>query len=592
MRDEGGAGKTSAWALWLAWVGTFLLFVCVAHGNFETSDAGFTMHAARGLWHRGDSALLTKEQGGELIGETMGAAHIITSERAGGRISGKIGVNGHAYVWYPVGHVFLMVPFIAIAEAVAGCLPDADTRFHQKVPDFGMSFVQGSPVVTQGVISLLIPSLCFATSILLLFQIARALGGSRRDAVWTAMAIGMATQAFAVGREQLSDGPGLMFLLATLLPIVRIHCGTHSRKTAVWAGLMGGAAVLLRYQTALAIVAFVLVLWLACRSRKDYRDLKMFAIGGAPMLLLFLLTNYLRFGNPLITGYPEIGDWFTAPPLAGLTKLLFAAGRGIMWFSPVLWLAVPYALQWRTKVSLRWLAWVLFATPLLIFMTAQGWQGGQAWAIRYVTPGVVALLVIVLPQTRPWQHWPRSWQALVAIGWFVSITSVMAPVRGQIQLMSQAVHAERARAVAEGRLPAVEQKVDTADYGGWHPDYTPLVANWLYALHSCTGHFEDENGKPRHGGKNSIIPVYGVAPVDRGPDAVGPDPQGNVPMHWADRCGRHLWWRFWGDLYGVNGWLLVLPVALLGALLSFLGWRKLGGPSHSSTADDIDTAGG
>tara|TARA_R110002094_G_scaffold170394_1_gene152616 strand:+ start:913 stop:1068 length:156 start_codon:yes stop_codon:yes gene_type:complete len=34
---------------WLAFFGTFLLFVCVAHGNFEATDAGFTMHAARGL---------------------------------------------------------------------------------------------------------------------------------------------------------------------------------------------------------------------------------------------------------------------------------------------------------------------------------------------------------------------------------------------------------------------------------------------------------------------------------------------------------------------------------------------------------------
>lgn len=592
MTNVGGEGKTSAVALWLAWVGTFLLFVCVAHGNFETTDAGFTMHAARSLWHRGDSALLTAEQGGDLIGEQMGAAHIITSERKGGRISGKIGINGHAYVWYPIGHVFLMVPFIALGEAVADWLPDADTRFQQKVSGVTQSFIEGSPVVTQGVISLLLPSLCFATSIMLLFLIARELGGSQRDAIWTALAIGLATQAFALGREQLSDGPGLMLLLATLLPIARIHRGTHSRKTALWAGLMGGAAVLLRYQTAFAVMAFSLVLLLACRRRKQYRDLKMFAIGGVPMLLLFLLTNYLRFGNPLITGYPEVGDWFTASPLAGMTKLLFAAGRGIMWFSPILWLAVPYVLQWRTKVQLRWLAWVLFATPLLIFMTAQGWQGGQAWAIRYVTPGVVALLVIGLPQTRPWQHWPRSWRALVAIGCFVSITSVMAPVRGQIQLMSQAVQAERALAVSEGRLPAAEQIVDTADYGGWHPNYTPLVANWLYALHSRTGYFEDENGKPRNGGENSIIPIYGVAPVERGPDAKGSDTQGNVPTHWADRCGRHLWWCFWGDLYGINRWLLVLPVAVLGALLSFLGWRKLDGPSHSSTTHEIETAGG
>ena len=152
--------------------------------------------------------------------------------------------------------------------------------------------------------------------------------------------------------------------------------------------------------------------------------------------------------------------------------------------------------------------------------------------------------------------------------------------------MNQAVEAERARGVAEGRIPKAQQQVDAADFGGWHPDYTPLVANWLYALHSRERYFEGEDGEPMHGGQNSIIPVYGVAPFE--PKGVGESPaprnsQGNVPLHWADRCGRHLWWRFWGDLYGINRWLLVLPVAVLGALLAYVGWRKLAEPLHSST---------
>ena len=157
MTNEGGQRKTSTLSLWLAWAGSFLLFLCVAHGNFETTDAGFTMHAARSLWHRGDSALLTKEQGGELIGEQLGASYIIDSEQRGARVSGKIGVNGKAYVWYPMGHVFLMAPFIPLGEAVAEVLPDADSRFQQKALGFYQSFVEGSPVVTQGVISLLLP---------------------------------------------------------------------------------------------------------------------------------------------------------------------------------------------------------------------------------------------------------------------------------------------------------------------------------------------------------------------------------------------------------------------------------------------------
>ena len=234
--------------MWLAWLGTFLLFVCVAHGNFETTDAGFTMQAARSLWHRGDSALLTEQQGGASLSEQVGAAYIINSEQKGGRINGKIGVNGHAYVWFPMGHVFLMAPFVPLGDALEQVLPEADPRFQQKVQPFFQSYIEGSPVVTQGLISLLLPSLCMATSILLLYRIARELGARNYDAVWTALAIGLATQAFALGREQLSDGPGLMFLLASMLPIVRLHLGTQARHTALWAGMMAGCAVLMRYK--------------------------------------------------------------------------------------------------------------------------------------------------------------------------------------------------------------------------------------------------------------------------------------------------------------------------------------------------------
>ena len=561
---------------WLAWLGTFLLFVCVAHGNFETTDAGFTMHAARGLWHRGDMALRTQAQGGDHLGETMGADYIRNSEINGPRASG-LTYQDRTYVWYPIGHVFLMTPFIPLGEAVEAVLPDADTRLQQKA---GMrSWVEGSPVVTQAVISMFLPALCFATSILLLFSIARELGAAKRDALWTVVGIALATQAFSVGREQLSDGPGLMFMLAALLPMVRLYMGTHSRHTAWWGGAMAGCAVLLRYQTALTVAAFAVLLIITCRRRKSSRDLWLFIAGGAPLALLFLLTNYLRFGDPTVTGYPAVGDWFTANPLPGLGKILFGAGRGVMWFSPLLWLALPYAVLLRHQVRLRWLALVLFVTPVLIFMQATGWQGGQAWAIRYVTPGVVALLVIVLPQTTPWHKWPNLWRVLILAGWFVSITSVIAPVRGQLQLAHQAVTADLTRAVAEGNLTYEEANVDPADYGGWHPNFTPLVANWLYALHSRTNFFEDENQKPRHGSRHGIVPVYGVTAVDE-------QVHGKVPGHWADRSGRHLWWRFWGDLYGVSGWLLVLPIAVIGALLALFGWRQLGGLS-GFTADPV-----
>ena len=562
----------------LAWFGTFLLFVCVAHGNFETTDAGFTMHASRSLWYRGDSALLTAAEGGQHIGEQRGAEFIKHWERVGQRKCGKVGENGRAYVWFPMGHIFLLAPFVPLGDALSEWLPDADDRFQRRVASFGQSFVEGAPVATQSLMSMLVPAMCIATSLLLLYRIARELGASGRDAVLVALSIGVATQAFALGREQLSDGPGLMLLLAALLPVVRLHLGRGAGGTALWAGLMSGCAVLVRYQTAITVALFALLLLVSCRQRGRWRELWMYVLGGLPLLLVFFVTNYSRYSDPLETGYPEIGEWFQADPLAGMAKILFAAGRGVMWCSPIVWLALPAACSRRERLRLRWLAWALFLIPIAIFATALGWQGGQAWAVRYVTPGVVALCALVLPQAAPWRRWPRWFAALCLAGCLVNTASVVAPVRGQIQLMDQALRAHEQRAIAAGDLDEALATKDSADVGGWHPRYSPLYRNWLYAWNSVTGGFEAEDGSPRHGSERTVEAVYGTVAVT--------EAQALAPRHWADRCGRHLWWRFWGDLYEVSGLLLVLPFALLGGLCAWFGWRALArrGSAESSGA--------
>lgn len=550
-----------------SWLATFFAFVAVAHGNFETTDAGFTMHAARALWQRGDSGLLRSDQGGELLGERLGAEYI-----AAFHTSGKVGRNGVAYAWFPVGHVWLLVPFVALGDALAKRLPAAESTFRARVapgvPDDGLRFVpsivQGTPVVTQGLISLLVPAASAATVWWLLLRLARQLGASARAAAAGSLAIVFATQAFAFGRETLSDGPGLVFLLAALLAVVTVHQGCGSRRGSLCGGLAAGAAVLLRYQNAALLVAIAAVLVLACRRQRRWSDLLAFALGVLPAMGLLFWVDYARFGDIFDTGYSNAANWFDQPMGLGVAKMLFAAGRGVAWFSPLVWLALPLALAARNTPRLRGLAWVLFLFPLLFFARAHGWQGGQCWGARYVTHGLVALLAIVLPQAQPWRRWPKAWWLLVGLGLFVNVTSVVAPVRGVLQLGAQAVEA------------TTGSDVEAADITGWHPRYTPLLANWRYAFASRTGGFEDEHGQPRHGAARAIETVFGVAAATPG--------QANAPMRWEDRCGRHLWWRFWGDLFAVPGWLLLLPVVLLAGLCAGLARRQAAGsPSDSPT---------
>ena len=552
-RSSGGRGRVL-----LAWLATFFTFAAVAHGNFETTDAGFTMHAAHGLWTRGDSGLRRAEQGGELPGERLGAEDIADSQRRGARRNGKVGVDGLAYVWFPVGHVWLLVPFVAVGDALRSAFPDVEQAYRDRVapgePEHALAgrldYVEGSPVLMQGTIAVLLPPACAATMLVLLLGLARQLGASGRDAAWSALATVFATQCFALGRETLSDGPGLVLLLAALRAVVAVHHGGAAR-TAALAGVLAGGAVVLRYPSVLAVGAFAVVIALACRRRGSWRPLGAFVLGGAPIAALFLATNHARFGDPFDTGYPEYGDWFDQAPW-NVWKLLFGAGRGVLWLSPLLWLAVPLALRRGPVRELRWLAWTLLLLPLALFATAQGWHGGRNWGCRYATPGVVAFLGLVLPQAVPWRRWPRATALALLAGVFASVTSVLAPVRGVLQLAAQA------HAAAGDTVAAAD------DVTGWHPRYTPLLVNWRYAAQSLRGAFEHGDA-PRHGSEHTIEPLFGVGARTPG--------QGHAPERWEDRAFRHLWWRFFGDLLGVAGWSLLAPVVAFAGLCAWLAAR-------------------
>jgi hypothetical protein len=566
----GGNGTPPRRALWFAWLATFFAFAAVAHGNFETTDAGFTMHAAKNLWERGDSGLLRDDQGATSIAENQAARAIAAG------ISGKVGTNGVAYTWFPVGHVWLFVPFVAASAAIDRSLPRIEAAWRERVaPGWtdaqlasSLEYVRGGPATMQGLICLVVPPACAASILLLLVLLARTFGATARDAWIAALAIVFATQAFAFGRETLSDGPGLVFLLASALAVARVHAGVGDARTALFGGLAAGASVLLRYQNAALQVALGVALLLACRRTRQWRPLFVYGLAALPAAALLLGVDAARFGNAFDTGYPKVSDWLTEPMWLGALKMLFGAGRGVAWFSPLVWLALPLALRARDVPQWRWLCWIVFLFPLGFFALARGWQGGECWAARYVTHGLVLLLAIALPQARPWRRCPRTWWVLVAAGAFACATSVVAPVRGVQQLAGQAIEAST----------ALRKHVDDdaiADRAAWHPRYTPLLANWRYAFASHVGGFEHASGRPISVAAGAIATVFGVE--------AHTDEQRLAPMRWEDRCWRHLWWRFWGDVLGVSGWFLLLPVLALAAVCACLAARA-GVASDPSTA--------
>lgn len=547
------------------WAGLFLLFLVTAHGNLESADSGVTLQAARALWLRGDSGLRTAEQGAEWEAEARVAAYVRTEAQRGVHVYGKVGAGDRVYVWFPIGHVWLMLPLVAAGEALQQAFPGVEARYRERA---GPLYAYGEHVFDQALVAMTLPALFGATSVVLLWLLASAFGAARRDATIGATAIAFGTQFFPLARETLSDGPGLCFLLAALLAVVRADRGAATRLALVGGGFAAGAAVLTRYQHGVVVPVLGLALLFAARRQRRWSMLWWFALGGLPCLVLLLATNAARFHDAFDTGYPRFDTWFNYPVWFGVTKLLIAAGKGILWLSPLLWLALPLGVSRRNVPQLRWLAWTMFAIPMLMFGSTNGWQSGQCWGARYVTPGVVVLLAIVLPQARPWRSWPRTFSVLFALGVVANVTSVIAPTRGHNQLAGQAVRAMYRQELEAGRIGAADfRDLDAADHYFFLPRFSPLHANWTYARLSLAGAFEDEAQRARDGAAHTIEPMFGIA---------GDEPQdGRAPVHWEDRGFRHLWFVFWGALLGVPWWLLALPVAAAAGAVSWGSLRRL-----------------
>jgi hypothetical protein len=563
--------------LLLCWLGLYCTFACVAYGNLETLDSVFTMHAARNLWRTGDSGLRLPDDGAESVAEGVGARVIHDQARVGRHSYGKQGVHDRRqYVWFPVGHVWLMAPCVAVGEAIAARVPWIEDRYRRlkigaETPParwHETTYREGQFVLAQAAVALTLPAAFGAASVLLLFLLARTLGNPPRLAMLSAASIALATQFFPLGRETLSDGPGMAFLLLALLATVRCHQGSAAGGGAFIGGLAAGCAVLSRYQHGFLVAVLAVAVAVAALRQRRAPLLLAFVGGGLPCLGALLLTNHARFGDFADTGYPPAGTWFNYPIWLGLPKLLIAAGKGILWFSPLLWLAVPLACRRANVPALRGLAFVLFAIPLLMFSATSGWQSGQCWGARYVTAGVVTFLALVVPQAQPWRRWPRSFALLCCLGVAVNVTSVVAPTRGHNQLAGQGVRALYEPLHASGAIGDQEwDQLDEADHYFFLPRFSPLHAHWSYAWQSLGGGFEDASGRPRNGAAHTIEPLFGVTSANPA--------YGLAPIHWEDRACRHLWWRCWGAILDVPGWMLLLPVAGCALFLSTLGLRRL-----------------
>jgi hypothetical protein len=147
----------------------------------------------------------------------------------------------------------------------------------------------------------------------------------------------------------------------------------------------------------------------------------------APLVLsagLWLLEGTVRRKSALSTGYendhgfqtllPYSGlPGFSYPTFFGVLSLIFSFGKGLLFFTPGLFLAFGRGLEALRSVSQVLVLWVLYlAGMVLVYGSWWAWYGGLAWGPRFLTfASLPAALLLAAQVRRP----PRALLAATAV---------------------------------------------------------------------------------------------------------------------------------------------------------------------------------
>ena len=222
-------------------------------------------------------------------------------------------------------------------------------------------------------------------------------------AALVALAFGLGSCVWPISSQALWQHPASTFCLS--LGAWFLLRSADRRDAAAWCGAALGMAVLCRPATAVAAVCVgAYLLW------TDRRRCVAYVLGGLPFLAILAIYNGYYFGSPLVFGQTVVskivalratgsenlwqGSWAESLP-----GLLISPGRGLLWFSPVLALALASVpAVWR-EARYRPLIPLLAAVVLMILVAGKWfeWWGGTVWGYRAIVDTTPFLALLLVP---------------------------------------------------------------------------------------------------------------------------------------------------------------------------------------------------
>lgn len=323
------------------------------------------------------------------------------------------GPDGLYYPVHEVGTLFVSIPFAAMSRLVSerSGFPFVDVFW-----------------LTMGFVS----AACLATTFVTLLGTARANGFQGDGKIPVHLLLLLLSSQYLVYALYPAD----VSLSATLLTVTFFAWSQADTKPdSFYRWMLTGAAcsgLILLKLTNVPVLVVVVVLALTTRGLPGslrWRNATALTAGYLPGLLLTGWWNQLRTGSAFSTPYPAVVRLDARYIFEGLVGTLFSPGKGLFVFSPIL-LLIPTA--WRSLWADAWgrraLMFVLgsFVIAFGRIAAQPAWDGYGGWGIRYYTPWIPLLLLLVSARSSSDSRWKRRlFLGLVVVGMALNLSAVV-----------------------------------------------------------------------------------------------------------------------------------------------------------------------
>ena len=313
-----------------------------------------------------------------------------------GNQQGNLGPDGDLYSRKGLGMALLAYPLLWIARLL---------------PALGLAQV-----------AMLLNPILTAWTGALLYRAGRRLEWSRATSVAVALLFGLATLAWPFTQTFFSD-PVCAFALFGAFYGLLSYGQTARKRYLLLGSLAWGLAYLTRVVNLITLPLFAAGLIFAIFAaapverpdraplprpttwregvnslfRQHWRPLVTALIPVVVVGLVSLWWNWARYGSIWDSGYVET-EQFNAEWWFGVSGLIAGPGRGIIWYSPALLLAIPSARPfWRQARYVFIFCISISFLYILLYGKWYMWHGGYSWGPRFLAPILPFLSLLTGP---------------------------------------------------------------------------------------------------------------------------------------------------------------------------------------------------